>query len=182
MTWFLILPFIAQAVAMGFDEFRFHRRRVMPRWERIGHPVDSLLVLVCLAYVLLVPYSLGALKGYLVLVAISCLGVTKDEWMHKRHCVATEHWLHAVQFVLHPLMLLSAAVMWPVVASHDMLSTMALDYLLELSGSGPIFHNVLTAQFLLTLGFMVYQVVYWNIDRRWDPEMRKAQPTRKLVP
>lgn len=180
MTWFLFFPFIAQMVAMGFDEFRFHRHRVMPRWERLGHPVDTALVLICLAYVMLVPYSLGALKGYLVLAFISCLVVTKDEWMHKQHCEPAEHWLHAVQFVLHPLTLLAAAVMWPVVSSHDVLSALTLNYMLELSGSGPILHNFLVAQFLLTLGFLVYQIVYWNIDRRFDEEVRHAAVTRKL--
>jgi len=182
MTWFLLFPFIAQAVAMAVDEFYFHRRRSLPRWERIGHPIDSLFVLGCLTFVLMVPFTLNALKVYLVLAAVSCLVVTKDEWVHKQRCEAAEQWLHAVQFLLHPLTLLSAAVMWPVVWSHDLLSSVALNYLLDLSGSGPVFHNALVAQFVLILGFLVYQIVYWNIDRRWDAEMRATAPTQKLTP
>jgi len=27
---------------MGVDEFYFHRRRGLPRWERLAHPLDTM--------------------------------------------------------------------------------------------------------------------------------------------
>src|SRR5690606_12706734 len=69
-----------QALAMVVDEGWFHRRRGLPRWERIGHPLDTLTIALCLAWLLCVPPSeSAALPGYLVLAIGSTLFVTKDE-------------------------------------------------------------------------------------------------------
>jgi hypothetical protein len=64
--WILILPFVAQGLAIAVDEFYFHRKRGLPRWERVGHPVDTFSVLLCFLFVLFVPYSEGALMGYIL--------------------------------------------------------------------------------------------------------------------
>ena len=72
--WTLIfLPFIVQAIAIGLDEYIFHIKRGLPRWERIGHPVDTLSVIACLAFALYVPYSASYIKGYVALGILSCL-------------------------------------------------------------------------------------------------------------
>ena len=42
-----IAVFGTQAALMMVDELHFHRRRGLPRWERIGHPLDTATVLVC---------------------------------------------------------------------------------------------------------------------------------------
>ena len=38
----LYLPFAVQGLAILVDEFWFHHRRGLPRWERLGHPIDTL--------------------------------------------------------------------------------------------------------------------------------------------
>src|SRR5438105_13033611 len=107
--WFLgLIPFILQAIAMIFDEGYFHIRRGLPRWERIGHPVDTLSVIACMGFVLFVPFSTSTLVGYIALAAFSSILVTKDEFVHKHHCPATEQWLHALFFTLHPITLTCA--------------------------------------------------------------------------
>jgi 2-polyprenyl-6-hydroxyphenyl methylase / 3-demethylubiquinone-9 3-methyltransferase len=110
MLGWLVVPLGLQALAMAVDEAYFHRRRGLPRWERIGHPLDTL---------------------------------TKDEAVHARLCTAGEQWLHAILFVLHPIVLAAFALLWR--AGHT---------------------DILAVQLALVAGFGIYQVVYWNVIRR----------------
>lgn len=151
MDVLLLLPFLVQTVAIGLDETYFHIKRGLPKWERIGHPLDTLSVIACLLFVLLVPYSSGALKVFIGLAIFSCLMVTKDEFVHKHHCPAAEHWLHAILFITHPIMLASLGLIW----GRDML----------------IFFPFLYVQLLLISLFFLYQVIYWNFI--WKEEKQK---------
>ncbi len=151
MDVLLLLPFLVQTVAIGLDETYFHIKRGLPKWERIGHPLDTLSVIACLLFVLLVPYSSGALKVFIGLAIFSCLMVTKDEFVHKHHCPAAEHWLHAILFITHPIMLASLGLIW----GRDML----------------IFFPFLYVQLVLISLFFLYQVIYWNFI--WKEEKQK---------
>ena len=131
---------LLQATLMAIDELLFHRRRGLPRWERIGHPIDTASVFACFAMTLVLPPARGALIGYALFAALSCALVTKDEFVHAARCQPAEHWLHAMLFVLHPLLLIAGAVLW-------------------LEGA----RWILLAQTLATLAFGIYQAVYWNL-------------------
>ena len=62
---------------MLVDEFYFHPRRFLPLWERLGHPIDTLSVALCVTYLL----GMGAsVTTYTILSIFSCALVTKDEW------------------------------------------------------------------------------------------------------
>jgi hypothetical protein len=135
-----LIPLVAQASLMLIDELYFHRKRGLPRWERIGHPLDTSSVLACYAVALLSEPSTKALVPYVALGVFSCLLITKDEFVHARHCRGTEHWIHAALFVLHPVVLGSVALLWFERAT-----------------------TVLTTQALLTLLFGCYQLLYWNV-------------------
>src|SRR5258708_18222986 len=104
--------FGTQAALMVVDEFYFHHKRSLPRWERIGHPLDTLSVLVCYAISLAFSPTHGWLGLYALAAAFSCLLITKDEFVHAKLCGPGEHWLHAVLFVLHPVVLTLAAILW----------------------------------------------------------------------
>lgn len=156
----LLVPFGLQMVCMGFDEFYFHRRRELPRWERIGHPLDTATVLLCLLWVVLVPPGPAAIAAYAGLALFSCLFVTKDEAVHLRYCRAAEQRLHALLFTLHPLVLLSAALLWP--AAHG------------LPGAPPDWiryageeRALLTTLCAIVFGFGMFQFIYWNL--LWHP-------------
>jgi hypothetical protein len=152
-----LIPFALQALAIGVDEVFFHRRRGLPRWERIGHPIDTFTVLLCMGYVLFVPYSKQAILPYSLLAILSSLMVTKDEFVHKEHCPASEQWLHAILFILHPITLLSAGLIWP---SAQGVETAA--WLSSWLKVREFLHSFLTFQFIAMSLFMAYQVVYWN--------------------
>ncbi len=137
------IPIALQGVAMLIDEGHFHRRRGLPRWERIGHPLDTLTIAVCLGWLLVArPESTSALPIYVALAAVSCLFVTKDEAVHARLCGAGEQWLHSILFVLHPIVLAAFGVLWW--TGHEV---------------------VLVGQLVVTAVFLGYQVVYWNVIR-----------------
>jgi len=55
MGLLILLPFIVQTLVIMIDEFYFHVRRGLPKWERLGHPLDTLTVLACFAFVLFFP-------------------------------------------------------------------------------------------------------------------------------
>lgn len=108
----LALPFFLQASAIAVDEFYFHRKRGLPPWELLSHPVDTLCLLACLTFALTQAYTATNLKIYLLLCLISCLLVTKDEAIHRKACTAAECWVHSLLFLLHPVVLMSVAIVW----------------------------------------------------------------------
>ena len=133
------IPFGLQGLATLVDELYFHRRRGLSQWERIGHPLDTLTVLGCYAVALALPLILASLWVYVAFAVFSCLFVTKDEIVHAKYCEPLEHWVHALLFVLHPIVLASMAFLW-------------------LNGV----RTLMLVQGLLTLAFGLYQTFYWN--------------------
>ena len=137
-----IVPASLQAAAMAVDEGWYHRRRGLPRWERIGHPLDTTTVLLAYAWLLLhEPGDTRALVIYAALALFSCVFVTKDELVHAGRCTGGEHWLHAVLFVLHPLVFAAFAALW-VAREHLVL---------------------LWVQTALTGIFALHQLIYWSL-------------------
>jgi hypothetical protein len=139
MKW-LYLPFIFQGICMLVDEFYFHHKRGLPRWERLGHPLDTLTVLAALGYLLLPSVNLNV---YLGLSIFSCVFITKDEFVHKEQCPALEQWLHSLLFVLHPILFLSAYLLWQ---ENDF--------------------SFLQIQTGIIVGFLFYQILRWSIPWR----------------
>ncbi len=135
-----LIPFVLQALLMFFDEFYFHRKRGLPPWEKLGHPLDTLTVFVCYLAMWSLPPTPSHLSLVLALMIFSCLFITKDEFIHTQVCSPWENWIHSVLFVLHPVSFLSAFLLWK-------------DHL---------FPQILISQTILTAGFMLYQFLYWR--------------------
>jgi 2-polyprenyl-6-hydroxyphenyl methylase/3-demethylubiquinone-9 3-methyltransferase len=143
MIELVVVPIALQGVAMVVDEGWFHRRRGLPRWERIGHPLDTLTIALCLGFLVLAdPAESHSPLVYAGLASFSTLFVTKDEAVHARLCGGGEQWLHAILFTLHPIVLAAFGALWW--TGH---------------------REVLVVQLAATLGFLAYQVVYWNVVR-----------------
>lgn len=134
----------AQALFLLVDEFLFHYRRGLGRWEKMGHPIDTASILLCLAFLVFTDPTPKMLNWYIGASAFSTLLVTKDEWVHARECSPTEHWLHAVLFVLHPIVLILLGWHW----YHGYVEWPK---------------DLVVAQFCLVATFAVYQTLYWNL-------------------
>lgn len=140
---------------MAVDEFYFHHKRGLPPWEKLGHPLDTSTVLACFAFLHFTTPSVANLWIYLGLSAFSCLFVTKDEPVHVQVCSGAESWLHAVLFMLHPLVLASAGLIWYAGAAGGAEIGQALAPLQSLS-------PLLLGQLIVLVAFLIYQIGYWN--------------------
>ncbi len=158
MWWLAIIPFAAQGLAIAVDEGVFHIKRGLPKWERIGHPLDTLTVIACMAYVIWVPFSMTSLTIYIALSVFSTLFITKDEFVHNEHCPATEQWLHALLFILHPITLICAGFIWPVAQGISVTPWIA-----SWLNNPEALSLFLIGQFALMSLFMLYQIVFWNL-------------------
>lgn len=125
---------------MGIDE-KLHHQRGLTLWERLGHPLDTLTVLVTLSYILINDYSEQGQMVYITLSIFSCLFITKDEFIHTEVCSSFEHWLHAALFILHPVIFLCAGLLWKYRPQDGF-----LNYWVVLTGL-----------------FMMYQIFRWSI-------------------
>lgn len=117
-------------------------------------------LIASLSIPLLLPHTQANLRLYCVLGVISCLLITKDEWIHAKACEWKELWLHSVLFIVHPALLILVAVSW----GQDS-SSIALHFMLEF-------------QIVAMLIFSAYQVVYWSF---WAPAPDPV-PTLDPVP
>jgi hypothetical protein len=152
------IPFLIHSAAMIVDELWFHRRRGLPRWERWGHPADTLTVLGCYAIALLLPPTPRNLAVYLAASLFSAAFVTKDEWIHARRCSGGEMWLHAFLFTLHPVLL----GLMGFLAYQGRGAAAPGDGAALLDGGRGFFRAFLQAQGFVTGGFLLWQILYWN--------------------
>lgn len=158
LVFLLVLPFVLQSGAMMIDEFHFHRQRGLPRWERIGHPLDTLTVVICYGLLLTFAPSRQMLLVFVGLAVFSMLFTAKDEPIHARLCRREEHRTHIVLFALHPLVLTAAALLWWIEA--------------------PSSRIVLLGQGALTTLFMAHQIVCWNFMASKQGSQHASGPLR----
>ena len=164
----LLVPFVLHGICMGVDEFYFHWRRGLLRWERLGHPLDTLTVLVCQGWLWTHQPSAWTVGVYVVLCVFSSLFVTKDEFIHQKHCTAGEHWMQSLLFLLHPLVLGAAGLWWA--AAHGQLNFIAAD---------PWIFTALRGNLILAVLFGLYQLLFWNWLWQRLPQSLKIRSTIK---
>ena len=136
----IYLPFILQGLVMMVDEFWAHEKRSLPKWERIGHPMDSLTVLSAYMFLLIFPFQENHTWIYAAIAVFSCLFITKDEFVHATECSGMEQWLHSLLFLLHPLTFICAGILW-------------------MQGE----RSFLIIQAAIVGIFMCYQIIRWSI-------------------
>lgn len=168
MWMWALVPFLLQAVAIGVDEIHFHWKRGLPLWERLGHPLDTLSLLVCIGMTIFTPFTVQAFWIYCALAVVSCLMVTKDEFVHKHHCCGAENWLHALLFILHPITLIVIALIWPISQNAAVPSWFPIWF-----DTPEVLKAFLYFQGSTILMFFLYQLIFWNIVWRKTPTMKQ---------
>ena len=128
-----------QFFSLVIDEFYFHYKRGLPKWERIGHPLDTITIILCFGFLNFYSVSETNIKIYAVLAVFSSIFVTKDEAVHLKECCAKEQWLHALLFLLHPTALFASYLLW-------------------VNGDTFWIHNL----FIGSCVFLIYQIIFWN--------------------
>jgi hypothetical protein len=104
--------FSLQGLLLFLDEGIYHRQRGLGIWERWSHPLDSLGYVIALSPPAFFPPEPDMINLYIGLAIVSCLVITKDEWVHTRECKAGEHWLHSILFMVHPVVLIGVGYSW----------------------------------------------------------------------
>jgi hypothetical protein len=154
--WYLVCSlFIIHSMGMLVDEFWFHHRRSLPRWERWGHPLDTLTVLICYLLSFTLAATARNLPVYILAAVVSTFFITKDEWVHAKVCTGGEMWLHACLFALHPILLIAIGLF-------------TFKWGMQYTGY-EFFRTFLIGQTILTLLFALYQIFYWNGP--WKPAL-----------
>lgn len=151
----ILVFIILHASLMLFDEFFFHRKRGLPTWERIGHPIDTLSTILCFIIVIFLPMTKISFIFYIILSIFSCLLIAKDEFIHLKCCERYEQYLHALLFIMHPIFLGVLFISWPCF-SQPLFSFMVIF-------KSDILAFIIYAQFISVLIFFFYQIVYWNL-------------------
>lgn len=127
-----------QGTLLMYDDIVLHRRRGLPKWERIGHPVDAFFFSLPIGLAAFMQSATPA-EAYFTLSLLSCLVILKDEWVHVGRVGALEATLHAALFVIHPITLMTA---W------------------RLAQTGPTIG--LFIAWIALLGVVGCQIIYWN--------------------
>ena len=158
MVAYCLIPIVLQGVIMVVDEGWFHRERGLSRWERIGRPLDTLTIALCLSWlVATAPERSTALPIYVGLAVFSTLFVTKDAAVQAQPCSPGERWLHALLFALHPIVLAAFAYLWWIGMA-----------------------GLLVGQLGITIAFLAYQVIYWSTEGATAcGELESDQPPRR---
>ena len=143
MQIIIISIWVSQGILMFFDEFKFHHQRGLKKWERIGHPIDSLFFLAPFLYTQLFTNSIT----FVGLCIFSSLLVTKDEFVHNQECSGAEQWLHSILFLIHPVALFALWIAW----KNE-------------------YHQIIQIQSLIIFIFMSYQIIYWNFKKEEHSE------------
>lgn len=142
------------SVVILIDEFYFHWKRNLPRWERLGHPVDTILFLLPIGLLAFSEKTSLSEATYAYTSVLSCLCITKDEWIHAQHSGPSEIWFHSLLFTLHPVVLISGYFIW---------------------GQHLTFVRLF---FFAVLAFGIYQFIFWNVyaDRVFGrPQVAREQ-------
>lgn len=129
---------LLQAALIVIDEFYFHWKRGLPRWEKIGHPLDTFFFLLPLTIASFFKWEPVWRVLYIALGLLSCLVITKDEAIHLQKSPALEQWLHALLFMVHPVVLIAVYFVW-------MQSSVPLIWM-----------------WCAILTFCIYQIIFWN--------------------
>ena len=124
---------------MFIDEFYFHHKRGLGKWESWGHPIDTLLFLSCYLFAALIPYSVSWELIFAALCVASSLIIIKDEFIHTEQSSGAENFLHAILFILHPLSLIVLYLFW---RDQELI--------------------MIKVQTVIIALFMSYQILYWN--------------------
>lgn len=148
MTLTLLFLMILHVALLNVDEYYFHRKRQLCRLEVYSLLIDGALYLIPLGIAIFAPISDSWKLLYIAFATLSCLSVAKNEWFY-HHIEKKERTLHALLYLLHPILLYSFYLSW------------VENYFV---------HNLnfwIIQICYLGFGFktLSYQIIYWNYVR-----------------
>jgi hypothetical protein len=153
MYYLVVFFLIFHCSLLCLDEFYFHYRRGLPKWEIIGHPLDTLTILFGILFLKYRSYSEDNLKIYIIISFFSCIFVTKDELLHHKLCTTGEMWVHGLLLICHPIIFICAAyIKWFPHSPQD-------KYFYQLMSLNRSFNQLPNTMMLI----LVYEIIFWSV-------------------
>lgn len=157
MVGFLLSMMVIQVILFNVDEYYFHRKRGLVKQEVISAIVDGALYLIPLLIAIFLPFNSLWQKLYIGFAMISCLSIAKNECFYPS-LTAPERVVHALLYILHPVMLYTFYISW----EQNYFTTMINFWMIQ------IIYMALGAKTL------TYQIIYWNYVHQ-KPEAETAK-------
>ncbi len=150
MVLFISITTIFHAFAFAYDEYVLNKRRDLSQGEINSALIDGIIYLSTVAFTIFTTYSdvLGSL--YVFLASCSCISIIKNEYFYPNNLPKIERIIHAILYILHPLILYAFYLSW----KENFFQTNMTYWMLQLG--------------YMALGFkaMSYHVIYWNFIHR----------------
>lgn len=145
MVLFITLTTLSHAGLYFWDEYILHKRRGLSKTEINAGIGDALWFLSTVAITIFLPFSENLKWLYIVLGALSCVSIVKNELFYP-DISRTERLVHAGLYVLHPLILYAFYSSWRM----NFFATNLNYWMLQLCYLG------------LGLKALTYHIIYWN--------------------
>jgi hypothetical protein len=126
MYWMGLGIFAVYGLILFIDEFAFHRRKGLA--ERRSQALDTFWMAACAGVVSFVEYGDMPRLVFGGLSLISMIWMTRNQFEHARHATPGEHYLHSLQFVLHPILLITLMAVWQFIDGAGLVVGMVLPF------------------------------------------------------
>lgn len=157
MVLFISLTTTLHALVFFYDEYILHKKRVLSQKEVNSGLIDGLLFLSTVAMTLFTTYTKQLGYLYIALGFLSCLAILKHELFLPSDISPKERLVHAILYVLHPLILYAFYTSWKM----NFFATNLTYWMLQLG------------YFALGFKAISYHVIYWNYIYERNPKNRK---------
>ena len=142
------------------DELVFHRKRGLHPTARWGHPTDLLLLAACAAYTLIVPYGDLTKIPFGILALFALISPLKDERLHAGKTDGSEQLVHAIRYMLQPLVIIMLGGLWPFLLGVNFMVGMMLPF--DPESLRPVFGGFAFA----CVALAIFQFTYWMVLRK----------------
>jgi hypothetical protein len=146
MLIFITIITLGHAGLFAYDEYALKRKRSLSQSEINSALIDGFLFLSIVALTIFTNFSSTLSYVYIGLAVLSCASIIKNEFFYPDTIKREERVVHALMYVLHPLILYCFYTSW----SMNFFITNMTYWTMQL--------------LYLILGFktITYHVIYWN--------------------
>ena len=145
MITFLLIIMSLQVILFHVDEYYFHRKRGLSKYEIASAITDGAFYVLPLIIATFAKFDSIWKTIFIVLAGISCLSIAKNELFYPALQVK-ERIIHSLLYVLHPILLYSFYISW----KGNFFDAYPNFWILQL--------------LYVAIGFktVIYQIIYWN--------------------
>ncbi len=150
MVLFITITTVLHACLFGYDEYFLKRKRELSQAEINSGILDGILFLFVVSLTIFTTFSESLGYIYIGFSGLSCISIVKNEFFYPKDIERVERIVHALLYVLHPLILYCFYASWKM---GFFVSDMTY-WMLQL------------CYLILGVKTVTYHIVYWNYIHR----------------